>query len=85
MGGARNAEAVRENAIVELDGGGLVPLNPEVGVACQNVSTEAKYNLVKAPSLFFKVTAATEVDRCPRVGSPRLIAYQSSLPCAGFE
>lgn len=32
MGGARNAEAVRDNAIVERDGGGFVALSLEIGV-----------------------------------------------------
>ena len=85
MGGAGNAEAVGETAIVEREGGGDATLNPEVYAASSAPPTETQDNPVEAPSPVIEVTPTEQADERPRVGAPRLSARRSSPPCTGFE
>ena len=85
MGGAGNAEAVGETAIVEREGGGYVAIRFEIDFVSPEASAEMQDNSAKAPSLIIEVASAEQADQRPRVGAPRLSAHRSSLPCAGFE
>ena len=84
MGGAGNAEAVSETAIVEREGGRYVAIRSEIDFVRPEASAEMQDNSAKAPSLIIEVTPTEQADERPRVGAPRLSAYRSSLPCARF-
>ena len=84
MIGMRNAEVVRETAIVEREDCGYVALSLETDIAREGASAKAQNNLAAALSLFFDAASAEEVGRCARVGALSLVAHRSSLPCAVF-
>ena len=60
-------------------------MRSEIDFVSPEASAEMQDSSTKAPSPVIEVTPTEQADQRPRVGAPRLSAYRSSLPCAGFE